>query len=141
MPNATVRANVPASPKSAKPAPEAEPAKHPRIIAAEIVAGFELEKKIKQIQSEGAVEKAEEASKKRKEAASQRFENAHYNWLSAKTDKQEPEQEDQQQRDSCELEARDRARLFHDSGSLSGPCLGQVRGIRASPKSRIDDWT
>jgi hypothetical protein len=108
MPNATVRANAPASPKSANPAsptPEAEPSKNPRIIAAEIVAGFELEKKIKQIQSEGAVERAEEASKKRKEVNALRFENAYYNWLSAKTDKQEPEQEDQQQRDSCELEA------------------------------------
>ena len=102
MPNATVRANAPASPKSAKlAAPEAEPSNNPRIIAAEIVAGFELEKKIKQIQSEGAVERAEEASQKRKEVNALRFENAHYNWLSAKTDKQEPEQEDQQQRDSC----------------------------------------
>jgi hypothetical protein len=92
--------------KSAKPAaPEAEPAKHPRIIAAEIVAGFELEKKIKQIRSETAIEEAEEASQKRKEAASQRFEQARFEWLSAKADREEPEQEDEQQNERCQLEA------------------------------------
>jgi hypothetical protein len=91
MPNATVRANAPASPKSAKPAaPEAEPAKHPRIIAAEIVAGFELEKKIKQIQLETDVEDAEEASRKAKSAEAERFDRAYYAWLTAKAAIEEP---------------------------------------------------
>jgi hypothetical protein len=97
MPNATVRANAPASPKSANPAsptPEAQPAKHPRIIAAEIVAGFELEKKIKQIQLETDVEDAKEASKKAKIAEAERFARAYYAWLAAKAAKEEPEQED-----------------------------------------------
>jgi hypothetical protein len=89
----------------AKSAPEAEPAKHPRIIAAEIVAGFELEKKIKQIQSETAIEKAEEASQKRKMVDALRFEQARFKWLSAKANKEEPEQEDEQQNESCKLEA------------------------------------
>jgi hypothetical protein len=75
MPNATVRANAPASPKSAKsaaasPTPEAEPAKHPRIIAAEIVAGFELEQKIKQIERETDHEAAKKDAEKDKFAGS-----------------------------------------------------------------------
>jgi hypothetical protein len=89
-----------------KSAPEAEPSKNPRIIAAEIVAGFELEKKIKQIHSEGAIERAEEASQKRKEAASQKFEHARFEWLSALCDKHEPEQEDEEQNERCQLEAQ-----------------------------------
>jgi hypothetical protein len=97
MPNATVRANAPASPKSANPSsptPEAEPSKNPRIIAAEIVAGFELEKKIKQIQLETDVEHAKEASKEAKIAEAERFYRAYYAWLAAKAAREEPEQED-----------------------------------------------
>jgi hypothetical protein len=97
MPNATVRANAPASPKSANPAsptPEAEPAKHPRVIAAEIVAGVELEKKIKQIQFETEVQDAEKEAENDRHAACARFSHAHHAWLKAKLAIQEPSDED-----------------------------------------------
>ena len=94
MPNATVRANAPASPKSANPAPEAEPSKHPRIIAAEVVAGFELEKKIKQIQFETEVQDAEKEAENDRHAACARFSHAHHAWLKAKLAIQEPSDED-----------------------------------------------
>jgi hypothetical protein len=95
MPNATVRANAPASPKSAKPAaPEGEPAKHPRIIAAEIIAGFELEKKIKQIQFETEVQDAEKEAENDRHAACARFSHAHHAWLKAKLAIPEPSDED-----------------------------------------------
>jgi hypothetical protein len=41
-----------------------KPAKHPRIIAAEVVAGVELEKKIKQIQFETEVQDARKGGRK-----------------------------------------------------------------------------
>ena len=92
--------------KSAKPAtPEAEPSKDPRIIAAEIVAGFELQNRIKKIRSETAIEEAKEASQKRKMVDALRFEQARFKWLSAKANKEEPEQEDEEQNESCKLEA------------------------------------
>jgi hypothetical protein len=95
MPNATVRANAPASPKFAKPAaPEGEPAKDPRIIAAEIIAGFELEKKIKQIERETDHEAAEKDAENDRHAACARFSHAHHAWLKAKLAIQEPSDED-----------------------------------------------
>jgi hypothetical protein len=97
MPNATVRANAPASPKSANPASpksEAEPAKHPRIIAAEIIAGFELEKKIKQIERETDHEAAKKDAEKDKFADADRFDRAYHAWLAAKLAIKEPSDED-----------------------------------------------
>ena len=98
-PNATVRANAPASPKSGKPAaasptPEAEPAKDPRIIAAEVVAEVDLRNRIEKIQSEMAIEAAEEASRKAKSAASDRFDNAYRAWLAAKAAVKDPSMDD-----------------------------------------------
>jgi hypothetical protein len=82
------------SAKSAAPAPEAEPAKDPRIIAAEVVAEVDLENRLKKIRSEIAVEDAEEASRKAKSAASDRFDNAYRAWLAAKAAVKDPSMDD-----------------------------------------------
>ena len=98
MPNATVRANAPASPKSANPAPAAaEPSTDPRIIAAEAVAKCDLEARIRKIRSERFREEADERAEKRKQADAMRFEAHYHVWLQCKADKQQPEQEDEQQ--------------------------------------------
>jgi hypothetical protein len=76
--------------KSAKSAPEAGPAKHPRIIAAEVVAEVDLRNRIEKIQSEMAIEDAEEASRKAKSAEAERFDRAYYAWLTAKAAIEEP---------------------------------------------------
>jgi hypothetical protein len=95
MPNATVRANAPASPESAKPAaPEAERAKDPRIIAAEVVAEVDLRNRIEKIQSEMDIEAAEEASRKAKSAEADRFENAYRALLAAKAAVKDPSIDD-----------------------------------------------
>jgi hypothetical protein len=108
MPNATVRANAPASPKSANPAsptPEAEPSKDPRIIAAEVVAEVDLEARIRKIRSERFREEADERAEKRKQADAMRFEAHYHVWLQCKADKQQPEQVDEQQNERCKVEA------------------------------------
>jgi hypothetical protein len=99
MPNATVRASAPASPKSAKSAaasttPEAEPAKHPRIIAAEVVAEVDLENRLKKIRSDISMEELEKAGREERSAASDRFENAYRAWLAAKAAVKDPSIDD-----------------------------------------------
>jgi hypothetical protein len=80
-----------AKPKSA---PEAEPAKHPRIIAAEVVAEVDLRNRIEKIRSETAIEEAEEASRKAKSAEADRFENAYRALLAAKAAVKDPSIDD-----------------------------------------------
>jgi hypothetical protein len=94
-----------AKPAAASTKPAAEPSKHPRIIAAEIVAGVELEKKIKQIELETDIENAKKNAENDRRAACERFTNAYYSWLKAKAAKEEPEMEDGVANERCKVEA------------------------------------
>jgi hypothetical protein len=82
------------SAKSAAPAPEAEPAKDPRIIAAEVVAEVDLENRLKKIRSDISMEELEKAGREERSAASDRFENAYRAWLAAKAAVKDPSIDD-----------------------------------------------
>jgi hypothetical protein len=106
MPNATVRANAPASPKPAKSAPaDAERREDPRILAAEAVAQCDLEARKRKIRSEMFQEEAEERAQKAKRADSARFDAHHHAWLKCKAAKQEPGQSDEDENEACKVEA------------------------------------
>jgi hypothetical protein len=121
MPNATVRANAPASPKSAKPAPaspapKAEPSKDGRIIAAEIIAEVDLNARIKQIQADIDLEahkkEAEKDAEKAKYADAERFDRAYYAWLTAKAAIEEPAMDDDLAPERFKVEAEAERRFM-----------------------------